>query len=105
MKILRDFLDAYRERTEVLRETLELSRNLSLPPGSELGSEDDAEEEEPSPWTDWCESFGADLDEDDFEEVVWAREQLERPDSPATQGEARTILTNHAVPKPAWRDA
>lgn len=102
MKIIREFLAAYIDRTLAYRErTLALNPEANVaittaadPPGDEPEGDD--------PWTVWLESFGADLEPADLEEVLWARGKMAGVEPRGTKDEARAILLRRMVPRPAW---
>ena len=106
MKIFREFLDAYRERTEVMRLGVSFGRLggdvASVSASGSSGSEvEDADE--PTPWADWLESFGGELPPDDLGEVMWARSTFMGQEPDGDFVEARAVMTSHAVPPSVWK--
>lgn len=106
MKILSDWLAAYRDRTAAYRERTESMRPEALPSyGLETGNivADEEPDHPMNPFQAWMQENYETLSDDEVHEIIWARGRLSGTEHDGEESEARAILTRHAVPGSAWK--
>lgn len=117
MKILREFLDAYRARTgavldvaEQLGKVADAHRDgMMILSDAVQGPEPEEPPEASKPQSpsehlrDWMSENGADLTVRDVNEIRWARERLiGKGAKQGSEDDAKRLLTQHLVPKHCW---
>lgn len=103
MRILRDWLAAYRDRTAAYRErtaTLERPADQDEP---FVGNTESEPDHPTNPFQAWMQENYETLSDDEVHEIIWARGRLSGTEHDGEESEARAILTRHAVPGSAWK--